>query len=103
MEYVALSQYMIYLVPMKILVSEVIKSVCNYPGRLYLSTHSTVFEDNSGVVEVNQNYKMPVTTPGSKNIYAKYHWFREKIASGECSAKDVNGNEQKSDIFTKGL
>ena len=55
------------------------------------------------MVKVNQNYKMPVTTPGSKNISAKYHWFREKIASGEGSAKDVNGNEQKSDIFTKGL
>ena len=62
-EYVALSQYMRDLVPMETLVSEVVKALGQNTKRLEFSTHSTVSEDNYGVVKVNQNHNFPIMTP----------------------------------------
>ena len=63
-EYVALLQSMRDLVSMKTLVREVVKAVGQDNKRLYFSTNSTVSEDNYGVVELSQNHKLPIMTPG---------------------------------------
>ena len=74
-EYVALSQSMSMrdLVHMEILVSEVVKALGKDTKKLEFSTHSTVSEDNYGVVKVNHNHKLPIMTPGYNNITIKYH------------------------------
>ena len=74
-EYVALSQSMSMrnLVPTETLVSEFLKAVGKDTKRLDFCTHSTVSEDNYGVVKVNQNNNFPIMTPGYNHISIKYH------------------------------
>ena len=48
---------------MKTLVSEVVKLVGQDTKRLEFSTHSTVSDDNYGVVKVNHNHKLPIMNP----------------------------------------
>ena len=91
------------LVPIKTLVSEVVKAVGQDTKRLEFSTHSTFSEDNYGVVKVTQNHKLPLMTPGYNHISVKYHWFRENIYIGECSVKKVYGKDHKANIFTRDL
>ena len=69
-EYVALSQSMSMrnLVPMETLVSEFVKAAGQDTKRIEFSTHSTVSEDNYGVVKVNQNHNFPIMTPGYNHI-----------------------------------
>ena len=50
-------------VPIKTLVSKVIRAVVWNTKRIEFSTHSTVSEDNYGVVKVNQNHNFPIMTP----------------------------------------
>ena len=102
-EYVALLQSMRDMVPMKTLVSEVVKAVGPDTKRLDFSTQSTVSEDNYGAVKITQNHKLPIITQGYNEISIKYHLFRENIYSGNCSVKKVEGKEHKSNIFNKGL
>ena len=52
------------LVPMKKLVSGVVKVVGNYTKRPHFINHSTVSEDNYGVVKVTQNHNFPIMNPG---------------------------------------
>ena len=92
-----------YLVHIKTLVSEVVKAVGQDTKRLDFSTHSTLSDDNYGVVKVNHNHKLPIMTPGYNHISVKYHWFRDKIYIGECSIKKVDGKYQKANIFTRDL
>ena len=98
-----LSQSMQELVPIKTLFSEVITLVDQDTVRLEFINHSTVFEDNYLVVKVTYNHKFPVMNPRYNHTSAKYHWFREKITSGECYVKNVDGKDQKVNIFTKGI
>ena len=63
--------------------------------------HSEVFEDNNGALILAQSPKM---TPRTKHIAIKYHWFRDKI--GEVHGvllRKIESENQKADIFTKGL
>ena len=61
------------LVHMEILVSEVVKAVGHDTKRLEFSNHSTVSENNYGVVKVNHNHKFPLMNPGYNHIALKYH------------------------------
>ena len=88
---------------METLVSEVVKEVGQDTKRLEFSTHSTVYEDNYGVVKVNQNHNLTIMTPEYNNVALKYHLFREKIYIGECSIKKVDGKDQKANIFTRDI
>ena len=99
----ALSQSMRDFVPIKTLVSKVVRAVVWNTNRIKFITHSTVFWDNYGVVKITHNHKFPLLNPGYNYIVIKFHWFREKIYSGGCSVKKVYGKEQKANIFTKGL
>ena len=101
--YVALSQPMRDLVPMETLVIEVVKVVGQDTNILEFSNHSTVYEDNYGVVKVTHNHNLPIMNPVYNNIAIKYHWFIENIYIDQCSMKKVDGKYQKANIFTKGL
>ena len=44
----------------------------------------------------------PSMTPTSKHIAAKYHWFRQHVGK-EFVIWKIKSENQKADIFTKGL
>jgi hypothetical protein len=63
-------------------------------------THSTVFEDNKGCVELANAPKM---RPRTKHIALKYHHFRSHVASGDIKINWIDTKHQLADIFTKPL
>ena len=68
-EYVALSQSLRDLLPLKDLTKEVV-DVLGLPDDLNYPTHSTVFEDNQGAIFLAKCSRM---TPYTKHIGTKYH------------------------------
>ena len=99
-EYIALSQSMRELIPLRNTLIEIGEnlnlSFCNP-----MVIHSTIFEDNNGTLGLATSPKM---SPRTKHIGIKYHWFRSYIGKekGYVIEKIESGN-QKADIFTKGL
>lgn len=99
-EYIALSQAMRDLIPMRRLLQEAgqaLQMAFSKPAIL----HSTVFEDNNGAISLASS---PRITPRTKHIAVKYHHFRTNIGEdmGILIAK-IDTDHQKADIFTKGL
>jgi hypothetical protein len=99
-EYIALSQAIRELLPMRELFQEIgssLKLKCAIPTIL----HSTVFEDNNGALSLATS---PKISPRTKHIAVKYHHFRSKIGVDKgIIIQRVDTTEQKADIFTKGL
>ena len=99
-EYIALSQSMRDLLPMRRILAELgekLKLDFMKPAMI----HSTIFEDNIGALGLAT---APKLTPRTKHIAVKYHWF--KIHIGEDKGFVINkveSRDQKADIFTKGL
>ncbi|MGH3056422.1 MAG: hypothetical protein ACRDL7_15720 [Gaiellaceae bacterium] len=97
-EYIALSQSMRDLIPLKSLITEILS---NYGVNLQeANTHSTVFEDNNGTLSLAHT---PAMTPRTKHIGVKYHFFWEHVRRGTVKIVKVESENQKADIFTKGL
>ena len=66
-----------------------------------IMVHSTVFEDNNGALGLATAPKM---TPRTKHIGIKYHWFKSHIGKENgVEIIKVESENQKADIFTKGL
>ena len=86
------------LLPMRRMLNEVTQNL----GMELLGTqmHSTVFEDNNGALTLTN---LPSMTPWSKHIAVKYHFFRESIKDGNVKIMRVKSENQKADIFTKGI
>ena len=99
-KYVALSQSLRDLLPVKELVTELLQGMGIDSGKLKFVSNSTVFEDNNSAIQVANYLKL---TPTSKFIALKYHWFRQHVASGEIFISKVKSSHQLADIFTKGL
>jgi hypothetical protein len=99
-EYIALSQSMRDLLPMRELLIEISK-VIQFDATKPAVTHSTIFEDNNGAIALAQ---APRITPRTKHIAVKYHHFRSKIGgeNGIHIAK-IATDLQRADILTKGL
>ncbi len=99
-EYIALSQSIRDLLPMRRLLQEIgetLKLEFVKPAMV----HSTVFEDNNGALGLATT---PKITPRTKHIAVKYHWFKSHI--GETKGiviKRIESENQRADIFTKGL
>ena len=60
---------------------------------------STIYEDNNGAIFVAI---ISMMTTKSKHISVKYHWFRQHVGK-EFVIQKIDSENQKSDIFTKGL
>ena len=99
-EYVALSQSLRDLLPLKSLITEVFSRLKINIDNMTVTSKSTVYEDNNGARIVAT---CPKLTPTSKFIATKYHWFRQHVDSGEIDIKRVDSKKQLADIFTKGL
>ena len=98
-EYIALSQSMRDLLPMRRLVQDV-SNVLGIKGDLKTKSTSTAFEDNQGAIGLANSPKL---SPRTKHIAVKYHFFRENIAKGEISIEKIDTTLQKADLLTKGL
>ena len=97
-KYVALSQSLCDLLPLKSLVHEVVTAL-KLPNDLKYTTKSTMFEDNQGAITVASSPRLTLT---SKHIAIKYHWFRGHIGK-EFEIEHVKSEKQLADLFTKGL
>ena len=60
---------------------------------------STIYEDNNRAIVVVTS---PMMTPTSNHISVKYHWFRQHVGK-EFLIRKIESENQKADIFTKGL
>ena len=60
----------------------------------------TVFEDNSGALELARTPKM---RPRTKHINIKYHHFRTHVASGRIAVEPIGTEDQLADVFTKAV
>ena len=62
--------------------------------------HCTVFEDNSGALELA---RLPKMRPRTKHINQSYHHFREHVERQEIHIQATPTEEQMADILTKPL
>jgi hypothetical protein len=97
-EYIALSQAMRDLIPMRNLLVELASITKLQFGSTI--THSTIFEDNKGCVELVNAPKM---RPRTKHIAIKYHHFRSHVSRGDIKIQWIDTKSQLADIFTKPL
>ena len=100
-EYIALSQSMRALLPMRSLLKEVGANLqLSYSNESVVKTR--VWEDNNGALQLATNpHKVSIQT---KHLAVKYHFFWHHIATnGEIRVLKVDTTEQIADIFTKGL
>lgn len=67
-----------------------------------VSSISSVWEDNAAVLTLMQA-PLPKMTPQTKHIAVKYHWFCQHLCRGEIEVKKISTDQQKADIFMKGL
>ena len=65
--------------------------------KLKIVSSSTIYEYNKGAMVVA---KSPRMTPTSKHIAVKYHWLH---VGKEFVIRKIDSENQKADIFTKGL
>ena len=98
-EYVALSHSVRALLHLKSLIKEVIDNLGIDCENLKFVSSSTVYENNNGAIAVATSPRM---TPSSKHIAVKYHWFRQHVGK-EFVIRNTESENQKADIFTKGL
>ena len=98
-EYVALSHSVRELIPLKSLIKEVIDNLGIDCENLKFVSNSTVYEENNGAIVVATSPRM---TPSSKHISVKYHWFRQYVGN-EFVIRKIESENQKADIFTKGV
>ena len=99
-EYISLSSALRETIPMMRLIWE-FKDKFN--GENIVSTPTircTLFEDNSGALELASTPKM---RPRTRHINIKYHHFHEYVRRKIIMIQSVRTNEQLADIFTNPL
>ena len=117
-EYVALSQSMRDLIPIRQLLQEMLRIVFDVTPTIKYHSHSKAFEDvkdgsmlstieQSTVYEDNHAClkfaRMAQLSPRTKHIGIPYHWFRAKVESLDIIIQPIATNKQLADQFTKGL
>jgi hypothetical protein len=98
-EYLALSTALRNVIPLIRLVKE-LKRNLQLPMDTVPKILCTVFEDNSGAIELA---KVPKMRPRTKHINSKYHHFRKYVHEGLIKIVQVSTDELWADIFTKNL
>ena len=99
-EYIALSQSLRDLIPMRRLLQEASFGLA-ISTTLNAKLYSTVFEDNNGALSLATSPKL---SPRTKHIAIKYHHFRDSIGEEKgIIIEKVDTTLQKADILTKGL
>ena len=98
-EYIALSTSLREVIPMMGMLQEAREH--GLPME-YLppKVHCTVFEDNSGALELA---RLPKIRPRTKHINQSYHHFREHVERQEVTIQSTPTEDQLADILTKPL
>ena len=118
-EYLALSQAMRDLIPLREILKEVntiiFNRLINMPqcstssksfGNVILNEEensiptSKVYEDNNACLKFTSLLRL---TPRTKHIAVPYHWFRTKVEQLEISIEPISTEKQLADQFTKPL
>jgi hypothetical protein len=109
-EYIALSQSMRSLIPIRETIKEIKQIVFLGKGNdPEFKTHaktfidipaSTVHEDNEACLKFAT---MPKMSPRTKHIAIPYHFFRSKVKELEIIVQAIGTDNQVADQFTKGL
>lgn len=118
-EYLALSQAMRDLIPLRETLKEINKIVfkqvdytptCSTNSKSFSDIitseeespilQSKVYEDNAVCLKFA---RLPSLTPRTKYIAVPYHWFRSKVEQLEISIEPINTEKQLADQFTKSL
>ncbi len=86
-EYIALSQSARDLIPMRSLLLELSTATKLIVGSTI--THSTIFEDNKGCVDLAS---APCMRPRTRHIGLKYHHFRSHVDLGHLSIQWIDTN-----------
>ena len=98
-EYIALSTSLREVIPLMGMLKEAVEQgvkINNVPPKI----HCTVFEDNSGALELA---RLPKVRPRMKHINQSYHHFREYMERQEIHIQATPMEEQLADILTKPL
>ena len=98
-EYIALSTSLREVIPLMGMLKEAVEQgvkINDVPPKI----HCTVFEDNSGALELA---RMPKMRPRTKHINQSYHHFREYVERQEILIQATPTDEQLADILTKPL
>ena len=98
-EYIALSTSLREVIPLMGILKEATEHgvrITNVPPRI----HCTVFEDNSGALELA---RLPKMRPRTKHINQSYHHFREHVERQEIIVQATPTEDQIADILTKPL
>ena len=116
-EYIALSQSMRNLIPIREVLKELMTIVFERTPLITYHSHckafddsigttsfaipqSTVYEDNDACLKFA---RMPKLTPRTKHIGIPYHWFRTQVERLEIQIERSDTTLQLADQFTKGL
>jgi hypothetical protein len=116
-EYIALSQSMRDLIPIREVLKEIMTIVFEITPTISYHSHSKAFDDTIGttqhVIPQSTVYEdndaclkfvqMPKLTPRTKHIGIPYHWFRTQVEKLEIQIESIDTKEQLGDQFTKGL
>ena len=98
-EYVSLSQSLREVIPLMQLVEEIKQKLdANLVAKLTVCC--TVFEDNSGALELAM---VPKMQPWTKHISNRYHHFCKHVCTKKISALAVDSADQVADYLTKPL
>jgi hypothetical protein len=97
-EYIAMSQAARDFIPMRDLLLEFSIATKLIVGDTL--THSMIFEDNKGCVDLAS---APKLCPRTKHIALKYRHFRTHVANGLIRIQWIGSKNQLADIFTKPL
>ena len=98
-EYIALSTSLREVIPLMGIIKEACKNglqVQDLPPKV----HCTVFEDNSGTLELA---RLPKMRPRTKHINQSFHHFHEHVEHKEIIVKATPTDKQMADILTKPL
>ena len=98
-EYVALSQCMRVVLPLRSMIKEALE-VVKMDDNVSTTFKATVFEDNMGAYYLANNQRL---TSRSKHFLVKWHFFWEAVKNGLVSVKKVDTELQNADYLTKGL
>ena len=99
-EYVALSEAMRELIPMRRLLLEITTKL-KLPAIAQTLVKSTVFEDNQSCLALAN---APKLLPGNKYLALRYHFFRSEIGSDKgVLVQWVSTDQQVADLSTKSL
>ena len=98
-EYIALSTSLREVIPMMGMLQEAREHGLKM-DYLPPKVHCTVFEDNSGALELA---RLPKIRPRTKHINQSYHHFREHVERQDVSIQATPTEDQLADILTKPL